>query len=69
MTRSKYCWSCEVQLNEEMQLGKSVVMQFVGRESLSPWPGSLPVKLACFRSVMNALIALSLVLFSWVMRN
>ena len=28
-----------------------------------PWPGSLPVKSACFHRVMNALIALSLVLF------
>ena len=35
----------------------------MGRESSLPWPGSSPVKLACFHSVMNALIALSLVLF------
>ena len=52
-----------MQLNEEMQLGKSVAMYFIGRESPSPWPSLLPVESACFLSIMNALIALSLVLF------
>ena len=52
-----------MQLNDEMQLGKSVVMWFIGRESPSPWPGSSPVESVCFHSIMNALIALSLVLF------
>ena len=43
-----------------MQLGKSVVMKFIGRESPSPWPGSSPVESVYFRSIKNALIALVL---------